>query len=113
MSSHLSLVAAPRPLPAPSAASDATPRYPYSFSIEAEAEVSVLPRVLELFAKRGLMPSRLSSRVDEGLGRLAVDLRVESLEEAVAEHVARCLGQLVTVSGVLMFRDDPALRRRA
>lgn len=72
------------------------------FSIQALAEPSVMPRVLELFAKRGMIPSRWHSdlggrRRDE----LTIDLQVEDLPRERAELIAHAIRQMVSVSSVL------------
>lgn len=72
------------------------------FSIQAGADPSVMPRVLELFAKRGMIPQRWHSdlggrRRDE----LTIDLQVDDLERAKAELIAHAIRQMVTVTSVL------------
>jgi len=72
------------------------------FSIQAEAEPSVMPRVLELFAKRGLIPSRWHSdlggrRQDE----LTIDLQVSGLDRDKAELIAHAIRQFFSVTSVL------------
>ena len=65
------------------------------YCFEADAEAGVLPRALELLAKRGLMPARVFAQADEDL--LSVEIEVQGLESDTADHVGRCLGQLVGV----------------
>lgn len=65
------------------------------YCFEADAEPGVLPRALELLAKRGLVPARVFAQSDEDL--LSVEIEVEGLEADVAEHVGRSLGQIVGV----------------
>lgn len=88
--------------PAPRAAAETV----YCFSILAEAEPGVMPRVLELFAKRGLVPTRWHSDVTgpktPGGGRdLAIDVQVVGLDVATGDYVARCLRQTFQVEAVL------------
>ena len=84
------------------------------FSIQAAAEPGVMPRVLELFAKRNLVPDRWVSGVhrpaerDGGshepvrLGReLMIDLQVAGLTRQDMEYLARCLAQITNVRSVL------------
>ncbi len=90
--------AAPAPLPAAETV--------YCFSILAEAEPGVMPRVLELFAKRGLTPTRWHSDVigpkRPGEGReLAIDVQVNGLDVAAGDYIARCLRQVFQVETVL------------
>lgn len=91
--------------PLPHSASLTAPAV-FCFSILAAAEPGVMPRVLELFAKRGLVPSRwisdlLTARMPGGTRELAIDLQVEDLDAARADFVARCLRQIHGVERVL------------
>ena len=83
------------------------------FSIQAEAEPGVLPRVLELFAKRNLVPQRWhSDRVGPGGRELTIDLQVEGLTAELTDYIARCLRQLHYVDSVLTSEKVPAEWRR-
>lgn len=88
---------------APSASPVAAPQAGvFCFSIQAEADPGALPRVLELIAKRGLVPRRwVSDRFGPGGRELAIDLQVEGLTRSVADHIARCLRQVPCVTLVL------------
>ena len=68
------------------------------YCFEADAEPGVLPRALELLAKRGLVPARVFAQADADL--LSVEIEVEGLEADTADHVGRCLSQLVGVREV-------------
>ncbi|WP_323797675.1 hypothetical protein [Nisaea sp.] len=73
------------------------------FSVQAVADPSVMPRVLELFAKRGLIPARWHSdlggrRRDE----LAIDLQVQGLTRSQRDHTAAILRGMVYVTSVLV-----------
>ena len=68
------------------------------YCFEADLEAGVLPRALELIAKRGVVPAKVFAQADEDL--LSVEIEVEGLEDDTAEHVGRCLGQLVGVRQV-------------
>ncbi len=72
------------------------------FSIQAEAEPGVMPRVLELFAKRGLVPRRWVSDVTGPGGReLAIDVQIAGLAPETQAYLARCLRQIWGVGTVL------------
>jgi acetolactate synthase small subunit len=72
------------------------------FSIQAAAEPGVLPRVLELFARRGLVPRRWVSDVTGPGGReLAIDVQVAGLAPETQAYLARCLRQIWGVGTVL------------
>ena len=68
-----------------------------------------MPRVLEFFAKRGLVPTRFHGDVvgagDEGL---IIDVHIQDLEDEVAAHIAACLRELVDVDRVLTAIKRPA-----
>lgn len=78
------------------------------FSIQAAAEPGVMPRVLELFAKRNLVPRRWVSGVHgpaDGMpgrgGELMIDLQVVGLSRQDRDYLARCLAQITDVRSVL------------
>jgi len=73
------------------------------FSVQARAEPSVMPRVLETFAKLGLIPTRWHSdlggrRRDE----LTIDLQVQGLTGAQRDHAAAVMRSMVSVTSVLV-----------
>lgn len=68
------------------------------FSLQARAEPGVMPRVLELFAKRGLVPNLWHSAVVRR--RLTIDIEIAGLGDA-SDYVANCLRQIAGVEVVL------------
>lgn len=68
-----------------------------------------MPRVLELFAKRNLVPERWVSGVhgnpDRGLAQrgaeLMIDLQVAGLTRQDQDYLTRCLAQITDVRSVL------------
>jgi hypothetical protein len=87
----------PSPRPAPAAGRRVT-----CYSILAAAEPGVMPRVLELFAKRNLVPLRWhSDRTGPQRRDLTIDLQVEGLEPPLGDYIARCLRQIYGVETVL------------
>ena len=79
------------------------------FSIQAAAEPGVMPRVLELFAKRNLVPERWVSGVHiltqrgaaDRKTELMIDLQVAGLTRQDRDYLARCLAQITDVRSVL------------
>ena len=65
------------------------------YCFEADAEPGVLPRALELLAKRGLVPNRVFAQTADDA--LSVEIEVEGLEPDTADHVGRCLSQIVGI----------------
>jgi hypothetical protein len=68
------------------------------YCFEADVEPGVLPRALELLAKRGLVPARVFAHAADDA--LSVEIEVEGLASDTAEHVGRCLGEIVGVRAV-------------
>ena len=83
---------------APVAAGDA-PFVAVCFSVQAAAEPGVMPRVLELFAKRGLVPQKWQSAVSGTL--LTIDVQIGGLGRDMADYIARCMRQIAGVDAVL------------
>ena len=72
------------------------------FSVHAHAEPGVMPRVLELFVKRGLVPSAWQSSTsgtDEA--ELTIDIQMRGLGRDVTDYIAACLRQIAFVEVVL------------
>src|SRR5215813_4225036 len=68
------------------------------FTVHARAEPGVMPRVLELFAKRGLVPSAWHSRTcGTDLAELTIDIQMHGLGREVADYIAACLRQITFV----------------
>jgi hypothetical protein len=82
------------------AAAAAEPSSTTFFSVQARAEPGVMPRVLELFAKRGLVPELWHSAVARPGTRLTIDIEVAGLGDT-ADYVANCLRQITGVDVVL------------
>ena len=84
-------------MPARSSAVLALKRNPSTirYCFEADAALGVLPRALELLAKRGLIPARVFAQADTD--QLSVEIEVEGLAADAAEHVGRRLGEIVGV----------------
>ena len=90
---------------------DSTPGI-FCFSIHAQAEPGVMPRVLQLFAKRNLVPDRWHSDVLGGSGRdLAIDIQVAGVDADLGNYIARCLRQIPGVAKVLTAEKHPAASR--
>jgi prephenate dehydratase len=69
-----------------------------AFTVHADADPGTLPRVLELFAKRGLVPTALSSRLSGD--RLAMEVEAVGLARAESDHIGNCLRQIPMVTQV-------------
>src|SRR5215510_13211787 len=74
----------------------------HCFAIRASAAPGILPRILELFAKRNLVPTKWHSAVFGPNGEdLQVDIQMEGIEAELAGYIARCLRQIYGVDSVL------------
>jgi acetolactate synthase small subunit len=72
------------------------------FSVHARAEPGVMPRVLELFAKRGLVPSAWHSAISgTDDAELTIDIQMRGLARELTEYIAACLRQIAYVEVVL------------
>ncbi len=72
------------------------------FSVIATAEPGTLPRVLEIFAKRGLVPSRwLSAVAGPRGGELHIDIQLADADGGLVERLAQSMRQVVSVQSVL------------
>jgi acetolactate synthase small subunit len=72
------------------------------FSVYARAEPGVMPRVLELFAKRGLVPSHWQSTTfGDDQSELSIDIQMRGLGRETVDYIAACLRQIVFVKVVL------------
>jgi len=74
-----------------------------AFSVTAQPSPGVMPRVLELFAKRGLVPTYWQSTVNGP--ELAIDIRIQGMEQALADYIGRCLREIYLVDRVLVIHD--------
>lgn len=101
-------MSSPRPLKTPAAA-EAAPTY--CFAVQAAADPGVMPRVMELFAKRNLVPSRWHSDLSNIAGRgqeIVIDVQVSDLTPEEGDYIARCLRQQVYVQSVLTSVKEAA-----
>src|SRR6476646_2547690 len=72
------------------------------FSVHAHAEPGVMPRVLELFAKRGLIPSAWHSATHgTDQAQLTIDIQMRGLGRDLTDYLAACLRQIAYVEVVL------------
>jgi acetolactate synthase small subunit len=69
------------------------------FSVQARAEPGVMPRVVELFAKRGLIPQKWHSTASGSV--LAIDVQIDGLDRDLCDYIARCMRQITDVETVL------------
>ncbi len=74
----------------------------FCFSVHADAaEPSALPRVMEVFALFGHVPARCHVERHAASGDLVVDAQLEGLGREEAALVAKRLGRVISVVGVL------------
>jgi acetolactate synthase small subunit len=88
-------------MPLVCAAADANLPVTAHFFVHARAEPGVMPRVLELFAKRGLIPTVWHSAIAGGdRTRLTIDIEIGDVGREVARYIASCLRQIADVETV-------------
>ena len=76
----------------------------YCFSVHAEASASALPRVVEVFALHGHLPSRCHAQVagaGGGTTELVIDLQMADISAHQAALLAKRLGRVIDVRTVL------------
>jgi hypothetical protein len=86
-----------------SAATDADDDLPATacFSVHARADPGVMARVLEPFAKRGLVPCFCqSSTFGADRTQLTIDIQMRGLGRETMDYIAACLRQIVCVEVV-------------
>jgi acetolactate synthase small subunit len=72
------------------------------YAVEGAADPGLLPRVLELFVKRGLVPDRCFAQCHGRQGdQLLIDLQIAGLDAQSADNIARALRQIPMVTAVL------------
>ena len=79
------------------------PASPICFSVLARVEPGVMPRVIELFAKRGLVPLKWHSTATGEV--LTIEVQIGGIGRDVADYIARCMRQIIGVQAVLMSEN--------
>ena len=72
-----------------------------AFSVHARAEPGTMPRLLELFAKRGLVPTRWHSAVSGDERALSIEIEMKGLAREMTDYLAASMRQIVGVDVVL------------
>ncbi len=94
----------PEPLPTERWRAEAAPTV--CFSVHGAADPGLLPRVVGLWAKRGLTPTRWHSAVcGQDDREVYIDVEVPGLSAELATQIAGELRQIWGVSQVLMSLD--------
>jgi len=73
------------------------------FYVTGDAAPGFVPRVIELFAKRNIVPEEIRARAVDG--RQSVEIRAPGMEPPLAAYIGRCLREIVTVERVLVSQD--------
>ncbi len=85
----------------PVAATLSDPHSPAAhFLVRARAEPGVMPRVLELFAKRGLVPSVLLARI-AAEDEILIEVEMPGLAPQAVDYLAASMRQIASVAVVL------------
>lgn len=74
------------------------------FVVSGLADPGLAPRVIELFAKRGLVPDDFHARAAKG--RQIIEIRSSGMTPDDAAYIGRCLRQIVQVERVLVSREE-------
>jgi acetolactate synthase small subunit len=89
---------APESLPRPSSGRNPVPTF--CLTVRTVADPGSLPRLIEVFAKRGMVPTKLFC-VATGADELTVDLQVSGLEADLGAIIANQLRSQVGIETVL------------
>ncbi|MED5358121.1 MAG: hypothetical protein VYD85_06870 [Pseudomonadota bacterium] len=68
------------------------------FAVTANADPGAMPRILEFFAKRGLVLDYCW--MDRFGDKLSVELEIAGLDPEQAAYIGRCIGQIYLVDAV-------------
>lgn len=101
-------VSVPAALAAPAETRATAPGRRVTFTVRADADPGVLPRVLELFAKRGLVPAMVRSDLAAEAETLDITVDVTGMPRTESDHVANCLRGIPLVGQVLTTKRAPA-----
>lgn len=71
------------------------------FSVHARAEAGTMPRLIELFAKRALVPTRWQSALSQDGRDLSIEIEMKGLAREMTDYIAACMRQIVGVEVVL------------
>ena len=80
------------------------------FSVQARAEPGVMPRVVELFAKRGLVPQKWHSTAAGPA--LTIEVQMGGLGPDLPGYIARSMRQIIGVEAVLTSETRPTSETR-
>jgi len=68
------------------------------FAVTARADPGAMPRILEFFAKRGLVLDQC--RMDRFDDWLSVELEIAGLDPEQAAYIGRCIGEIYVVERI-------------
>ena len=68
------------------------------FAVTANADPGAMPRILEFFAKRGLVLDYC--RMDRFGDKLSVEIEIAGLDPEQAAYIGRCIGEIYLVDAV-------------
>ncbi|MEQ9557666.1 MAG: hypothetical protein RIG67_17995 [Rhodospirillales bacterium] len=97
------------PVPSPKAPRKRKAQPTQCFSVQALADPGTLPRVVEVFAKRGLIPGRIhANRTSMPKDGLLIDIHLEDADAEQARLIAQELRRQFCVEAVLVAekQDD-------
>jgi hypothetical protein len=94
-------------MPSPAATTAASVERPATaaFRVHARAEPGIMPRLLELFAKRGLVPALWHSALSRDARDLVIEIEMRGLADEVRDYMAASMRQIVGVDVVLAARN--------
>lgn len=83
----------------------------HCFSVRAVADPGMMPRLMELWAKRGLVPDRWHGVRDTASGAyVEIDIESAGIDQALAARMAAAMREIFGVSQVLLSEKRRAAR---
>ncbi len=79
------------------------------FSVQAMADPGTLPRIVEVFAKRGLVPDRIQAAKAQAPKRdLVIEIDLDGYDAETARLIAQELRRQFCIEAVLVTESQPA-----
>ena len=76
------------------------------YAVRARAEPGIMPRILELFAKRGLVPQQWRSTASPVA--LTIEVQIAGIDREAAAYIGRSMRQIAGVESVLSRESGAA-----
>lgn len=80
------------------------------FYVSAVADPGILPRVIQVFAKRGMIPNRIDiTPIHPASSEIMLDIQIDDLEDHCPHHMAEVLRQIIGVESTCIAERQLSL----